>query len=289
MKLGNRVKNSYNIDAIKDEIRYSAKAGFDVLDFSFNKGQHLNLPHDELLFIFKELKDYANKEGVYFEQTHNTYYSYEDHLNRYDEIIEEQKNALFASWALGCKYVVMHPLKPLFRYYEEEKEKTFEINKEYFKVFIPLLEELDLFICIENIYLYDKGDFAPTTCSSAEELKLYIDELGPRFYACMDTGHVHLVNRPGYENISFSNFAKVLGKDILTLHVHDCDKKKDLHYPPYMGNIDWEEFIQSLKDMKYEGALTLECGPFVSMFKDDKKQEAYDMLYLSAKRLRERI
>ena len=41
-------------------------------------------------------------------------------------------------------------------------------------------------------------------------------------------------------------------------HVHDNYYAKDLHLPPFMGDANWEELMQTLKEIGYKGDLTFE-------------------------------
>ena len=211
-------------------------------------------------------------------------------MQNYDEVLELQKRALIATALLGSKYAVVHPLKPKDRVFDKYTEETFELNKAYYSKLVPILAEYDVNICIENLYTTDEDkNVIPSTCSTGEELAMYIDRMGDRFYACLDTGHVNLVQREGYEHVNFKHMTSLLGERLKIVHIHDNDKKTDLHYAPYLGTIDWNEFTDSLKAIRYEGNLSLESFTFMNKINRDNIDEGLKMMYMAARRLYERF
>lgn len=50
-----------------------------------------------------------------------------------------------------------------------------------------------------------------------------------------------------------------IGKEYLAcLHVHDNDRSGDKHNIPFTGTTDWEDFAAALKEIGYDGVLSLE-------------------------------
>ena len=72
------------------------------------------------------------------------------------------------------------------------------------------------------------------------------------FGFCFDTGHVNITRGNMYHALV------TMGKRIKTLHVHDNVGVTDQHLSPYMGNIRWEDFIQGMRDIGYEGSFNFE-------------------------------
>lgn len=68
---------------------------------------------------------------------------------------------------------------------------------------------------------------------------------------CFDSGHYH---------VHFDddlNFAKFKDR-IFAVHLHDNDKRDDLHLIPFDGTIDWKKIIKELKKCNYNGPITME-------------------------------
>ena len=138
-----------------------------------------------------------------------------------------------------------------------------EKNKEFFKRLLPYLEKYDVVECIENLFGDDdeRGICAPNTCSRPEEILEYIEYLkSDRFGACLDVGHMLLT--ADITGDSVCGAMEKLGKHIKVLHVHDNKKKKDEHYPPFMGACDWVGFSKKLKEIGYDGVLSMEIVPY---------------------------
>ena len=58
---------------------------------------------------------------------------------------------------------------------------------------------------------------------------------------------------------SFVDFLRE-GKDkIKVLHIHDNHGMNDEHLIPYMGVIDWKEFVLALKEIEFDGVFSMEA------------------------------
>ena len=84
---------------------------------------------------------------------------------------------------------------------------------------------------------------------------------------CFDVGHCHC---------HFDDrFSWDLFKDkIFAVHLHDNDKSDDMHLLPFDGTIDWNNFIDKLKQANYNGPITLE-----SCYKNDYLKESVTEFY----------
>jgi sugar phosphate isomerase/epimerase len=49
-------------------------------------------------------------------------------------------------------------------------------------------------------------------------------------------------------------------KHLKALHVHDNGGERDSHWLPGTGVIDWSDFSASLKEIGFEGAVSIETG-----------------------------
>nr|MCR4907954.1 TIM barrel protein [Lachnospiraceae bacterium] len=73
-----------------------------------------------------------------------------------------------------------------------------------------------------------------------------------------------------------------LGKHIKILHIHDNNGKEDLHQLPCSfrdpegkgGGVDWEEWIEAMKEIGYEGALSFETFPCMNAFPPELQEAA---------------
>jgi sugar phosphate isomerase/epimerase len=54
---------------------------------------------------------------------------------------------------------------------------------------------------------------------------------------------------------------RLIGKEYLAvLHVHDNNGRSDLHWNPYTGVIDWDDFSAALREIDFAGTVSLETA-----------------------------
>ncbi len=263
------------------------KVGFESVDYSLMREELVDMSYGDLKKHFSTIKNHADQLDLPIVQTHTPFYNYNTMLARYDEIIEIQKKALMATAYLGAKYAIVHPLMPPERIYDQDYDRTKELNMKYYSALIPSLKEHDIFIAVENMFAVDPyiREICPTTCTTAEEMVDYIDSLGERFVACLDVGHANLIHQEGYEHVNQEHMIKTLGHRLQTLHLHDNDGKSDQHFPPYMGTIDWDLVMRSLKEINYPGVLMLECDILIKQMYPEFMEMGKEVYYAAVKRL----
>lgn len=96
----------------------------------------------------------------------------------------------------------------------------------------------------------------PRTClgNSIDELLKLIDGLDPDVAGiCLDTNH--LMDR--YQDLAHT--VRQLGERLFTLHLSDYDGIDEKHDLPGKGVLDWESFMQALRDINYTGPFNYEC------------------------------
>ena len=122
----------------------------------------------------------------------------------------------------------------------------------------------------EGGFCYDETEFE-LMLHDGDEMMEMIDAINhPLYQACLDTGHLGLQDGYQYETI------KRLGSHLRGLHVQDNFGslpvpatnrmwRQDLHLPPLMGSVDFDEVMIGLKEIGYDGLFNLEpesprCG-----------------------------
>jgi len=114
-------------------------------------------------------------------------------------------------------------------------------------------EKLGIRLAVENLPNIGGWRFG-TEASELSKLVLKINN--PHLGLCLDIGHVFV----GRKNVSLSKDVFACGKDLIALHIQDTDGKKDRHWLPGEGIIDWVQFLKDLIFIGYQGALTLEIS-----------------------------
>lgn len=207
---------------------------------------------DSLLLAEKEL---ALDAGIIINQAHGPWqwppkdFTVADREERMDKM----KKSIRATFLLGCKNWVIHPIMP-FGIEDIDMGKTNEtrkINIEFMKELLNTAKEFGITICLENMPM------RKFSLSKPQAILDIVSEINDdNFKICLDTGHVSV-----FEELSVGDEVRRVGKEIKTLHVHDNKIGKDLHLMPYFGVINWKDLANALNEIGFEGCFSLETMP----------------------------
>lgn len=257
----------------EDSIRAVKKAGFDAIDISFDTYEREGLPmtQPDWKDWIKRQKELCDELGLPITQGHAHYYSSKQNreftpLER-EVHISKMMRDIEAAGICRIPWLVFHPATS----YDSagySRRETLKNETERFKRFGEMAAKHGVGIAIENIGRTKSGDklFGTTT----EELLELLDCLGDDnlFGICWDTGHgnLHKINQP--------EAIRQMGKRLKALHIHDNRGEKDEHQLPYLGNIEWEPLLRTLKEVEYAGDFTYEANFFTPGFAPEFHPEA---------------
>ena len=238
-----------------------AEYGYQCADFQMaNTGAYwYTCTHNEFEKVLKQEKAWADAYGIEIHQMHGPWGEPDNQLEfdltpkSLKSMLDDRKKSIEACTYLGCKNWVIHPIFPYGR--EDEKvgkvEESLKINFEFYSELVETAREYDVTICFENM------PFGFCSLNSVSKIKNFIDKMNNNhFKACLDTGHVMAIG-----DVTSGEAARIFGKDLRVLHVHDSRPGYDLHMMPYFGCIDWEDFYNGLCDIGFNGVFNLECAP----------------------------
>lgn len=253
MLLSVQIGGLYGANTLEETFCLAAQAGFEGVDLNIFF-DHTDMPLDQFC---NPVKAAMQKYGLKIVQAHAPfpYTLFQDTDN--ERVLQATRKAIDICEELGCPFLIVHP-----RAVREDPAKThadeWEYNIGWFSRLIDRLNDANTICCLENLMLDAPGGrFMTGPCTEPREAKEYIDELNERagkecFGFCLDTGHALLVGMDAAE------YARVLGKRLKALHVHDNSGRADEHLFPYMGVADWPRFCAALKENGYQGALNFE-------------------------------
>lgn len=200
------------------------------------------------------MKAVANDNDVIVGQTHAPYYFLPTERYFDSDMTEIFIKSVKATAWLGSKYIVIHPI--IFKDPENNFMRAFDANKKFYGRLKSVALDYGVEIAIENLCAVNelRTCGVPSSTSSAEKLGFLIDAMGEGFCACLDTGHAFFCGE------SPAHFARGLGKRLKVVHLQDGDGLDDMHIPPTLGLIDWQDFLKALVEIDYNGILNMEIS-----------------------------
>ena len=226
--------------------------GYDCIDYqgfgSVPTSPLYKMTKEELGAYLDTLKACAQKNGLVIHQMHGPF-PCEDFATEEgrQKQLQHFKRAILGAERLGCPKMVVHPWMPGLET-NSPSEEEIPINIRLLKQLAPFAREHGITVCLENVA-------APngTILSYIESVKKVLDGVDDEYIkACLDTGHFNAVGKDIYCAI------KLLGKHLAVLHVHDDRYGQDRHLWPFQGEIDWDGFTQGLKEIQFQGVISLE-------------------------------
>ena len=219
-----------------------SETGFTALDYT------PPITDDNWEHIMHEDLNTFAAHNLHVHQTHAPFNRYNHHGDRHRLLVER---TLLATKEVNASYMVVHGDEFDFKNMEYTPEKALKYNYELFAPFVEKAAAQGFGIAFENVF-EDAG--RPRFCSDVAELKALIE----RF----DAGNVSCCWDFGHANVAFGKTHPEKLAEIAALvtctHVHDNYYNKDLHLPPYLGEIDWTKCMDVLKLASYQGNLSLE-------------------------------
>ena len=232
LKTGTRTSKYFNFYGSKEAGYEKMKDhGYDCCDYNLSPdGEYFNLNDADMENFFKCEKALANKYGIIVNQVHSPWPIDDTLPGAFEKKVEIMKKSLKITKYLGSKYLVLHPHMPYGHDFEPSPQAGIDANIEFFGELLETAKELDIYLCIENLPMRS-----------------------PYAVMCLDTGHALVYPR------TLKNAIETAGSHIKVLHVHDNNRDRDSHMIPGKGAGDWEGFVQGLKNIGYEGVISIEA------------------------------
>ena len=246
-------------------------AGFDALDYNiddrcataedFFSTNAYRMSEDELYNYYTEMYEYIRSLGLTVAQTHAVFGT-PGYINHPDLYLQVTRKNILQAHLLHCRHIVIHPFKTPGRICDEDVDDCRALNLKFFKDLLPDLEKYGVKIGIENMWVFDnERKIRASVCSRPEEILFLIGELGNKhFCACPDLGHFCLTGNDTGDTVGGA--LRKLGDTVEIIHAHEVKPHEDSHTIPYtFGTMNWDDIIDALGDINYNGTLNFEIGP----------------------------
>lgn len=248
-----------------------AEAGFQGLDWNIDHAWNMkrikqkSLEHcifeDSLVKItshYQRELDIIRKNNLQIVQAHAPFPAYVRDFPEFNAYaIEIYKQCIRFCDQIGIKNLVIHGISLAMRDASQTPESIRRMNLRLYESLIPVLQETDVVVCLENLFTHYGKQIIEGICSVPEEAIWYIDYLNEKagkecFGLCLDTGHLNLLGK------NQKSYISKLGGRIKALHLHDNMGLDDDHLAPYTGTIVWKDVLDGLKEIEYAGDLSFE-------------------------------
>lgn len=262
----------------REAIRRYADIGFDALDYGYCA--HVG---EDSVFLKEDWEEYADSLartarecGILFSQAHAPMYSWRntpEDIRRLDELT---RRAFRVCEIIGAPYLVIHPRMKPDCINGENAQRDLMANVQWYRTLLPLAKKHHVKIALENMFGWDPlvSRNCRTTFSTCEEMLECIRLLDSEdVVVCLDTGHSHLVRQP------LAQEARLLGKHLKLLHVHDNCGFNDEHLAPGYGSIPWPEFLSALRDIGYDGVFSAETFRMGTAVPAEASVQAIKLVY----------
>ena len=257
-----------SVAPIMDSIRRIHKAGFrDVdLNFAWTRRRQTELYFDDWKDWIKQCRELLEELDMTVSQSHAPFYNVIDPSYPYREEEEEMvRRSILAAAELGAGIIVIHGGSVPYR---ADYKKNKSENMEYFKPHLELAAKHGVTIAIEN--LFDENDLqkrvrVPRYLADPEDLIDLVDSLHVSYDnvgIVWDFGHANLMNWNQPECL------EMIGNRLIATHVQDNYGVVDDHLLPYLGNVEWEPIMKTLKKIGYEGAFAYETHKMTDRLPD---------------------
>ena len=261
-------------------VEYVAKAGFDAWDFSmFDMCRYDSvtklaietghpLTGSQRLAFARKLKQIGLDNGIHCNQSHAPFSC------NYPSVRSRLKWAIECTAEAGGKICVIHP----------QTNKSAKENTEFYMELLPFAKECGVKIATENMWDWDpiKDESSFAACATTEDFLAHLQAVNDDYFvACLDLGHADMRG----SGSGAANMIRGLGSHLQALHIHDNDGWHDSHAIPFSMSMNYEEVVKALKDINYQGYLTLEADTHLKKYEDANIYEGIKEMAASARKL----
>lgn len=229
--------------------------GYEALDYqSFvdTETELFRVSEAEFERILRTQRAAIENAGIEISQTHGPWrwppqdFTEEDRAERFEKMAKSIRGTAI----LGCRNFVIHPIMPFGDNQDPEPERLWDMNLAFMSRLVEVGRSCDVVVNFENMPMI------ALSISRPEAILRFVKMVdSPFFKVCLDTGHCAVFGD------SPAQAVRLLGKEYLaTLHIHDNNGRNDLHWNPYTGVIDWDDFSAALREIGFEGAVSLETA-----------------------------
>lgn len=259
----------------KEALRIAKEIGADAVDFGLDLFLQNPRPYDvrnpesiycksdeEIVAFFSELRAYAESLGLKICQTHGRFKGLLNDPAIDTITLENIRRDLLATSALGAPACVIHTIATP-HIGPQPDELMYKLNLDLFTSIIPYAKEYGIKVATETFgdaETYQMCDFFGNIEHFVKGFEdvCAVEDFKDHFTICMDTGHSNKAVL--YDQPSSADVIRRLGKNITVLHLNDNNKYNDQHKIPMTGDLDWNDIMDALEEIGYDGYYNMEVN-----------------------------
>lgn len=252
----------------REALRIAKEIGCDAVDFTLEdqepdkEGSVYYRGEDYVREYYGELGAYAKELGLIVSQTHGRCCSYINDPVKDKITLEKTRLDCIATAALGAPAVVVHTIATGRMGPDADPEFMHDFAFKMWMDMLPYAKQYGVKIATETFGdSPDHGccDFFGQQKDFLRSLKRVKEsEYGEYFTACADTGHSNKAMRFGEPKPA--EVIRQVGKEFTILHLNDNDTLTDQHKIPLSGTIDWNDVLDALDEIGYDGVYNMELN-----------------------------
>lgn len=251
----------------EESLKIAKKIGADGVDFNLcdydltNPDCIYSKNDDEIKKYFSHLRQVAENLGIRICQTHGRIQGFKDIKDEDENLIKNARIDCLATAVLGAPVCVMHSVTSIYMGPDADPQKMRDMNFDMFTQIVPFAKEYGIVIATETFGDAVKFNSCDFFGNIDEFIKSYnrvcaVDDYAEHFKICVDTGHSNKAMRFG--NPTPADIIRMLGPNIVVLHLNDNDTITDQHKIPMSGTIDWNDVFSALEEVGYNGVYNME-------------------------------
>ena len=254
IKIGIKSSAYFHLDDYESGLKVLSKHGYNAVDyqeFSSMNSPLYAMSDENFANYLQSVRAVAEKNGVEVYQLHAIWPTAGDTTEEgRQKSLWYYRRSILGAQHLGCKRVVVHPWMPHGWRGGGTREEFFHLNVRLLTELLPVARECGVAVCLENMP-YRKGEEFSTVEEWKEVLTTVNDSHAK---ACLDTGHLNVMGEDPYASVL------ELRDYLEAMHVHDNRWGADMHLIPYQGTLNWDRLIAGLKEIGFDGCVSLETA-----------------------------
>jgi len=253
-----------NKASILECVSACAAAGYRVMDMNFHDCSVFKTPFWESDWEkwVHRIGETAASCGIEFSQAHSHFYNYCDPAVADRDILDEKiRRGIIGAGILGVKWLVIHAATDWSSATPVKSSKAKAL--EYFKPIVELAAGQGVGIAIENLWELNVSPQRRYT-TTTEELVDLVDSLhDDKVGICWDFEHADIMQQNQKAALQLG------GPRLKATHVSDHISKTHDHVLPFSGKTNWNDMMDALSDLEYQGDLCFEIHRYTMNTPDE--------------------